>query len=30
MDLFNIPLATDKGIIDFIKTRLHIDITSQD
>lgn len=30
MDLFNIPLATDKWIIDFIKTRLNIDITSKE
>lgn len=29
MDLFNIPLATDKGIIDFIRTRLNIDIETQ-
>ena len=29
MDLFNIPLATDKGIIDFIKTRLNIDIETE-
>lgn len=29
MDLFNIPLGTDKGIIDFIKARLHIDIETE-
>lgn len=29
MDLFNIPLATDKGIIDFIRSRLHIDIETE-
>lgn len=29
MDLFNIPLGTDKGIIDFIKSRLDIDIETQ-
>lgn len=29
MDLFNIPLATDIGIIDFIRTRLNIDIETQ-
>lgn len=30
MDLFNIPLAWDKWIVDFIKQRLNIDITTQD
>lgn len=30
MDLFNIPLETDKWIINFIKTRLNIDITTMD
>jgi hypothetical protein len=29
MDLFNIPLATDRWIIDFIKARLHIDIETE-